>query len=98
VSKVISFYEDIFDWKIMPDLNGLYKIFNSKDEYISDMLEIQNQYKGNYEYWVCTFGVDNLNKTKQQILKHGGHLISDENHRMMFTDNSNEAFFYIKQV
>ncbi|MEC3907091.1 VOC family protein [Tamlana sp. 2201CG12-4] len=96
--NVIPFYQSIFDWQITQDRQGIFTVLNHQKEHIADILEIANDYKGKYEYWVCTFGVDSLQKTKTQILKHGGQLVLDEGHRMLFTDHSHEAFFYIKEV
>ncbi len=98
VTKIIPFYEGIFNWQIVQNQNGMYEALNNEGEYITDILEIQNQYKGKYEYWVCTFAVENLKAAKSNILENGGTLINVENNRMLFTDNSNEAFFYIKEV
>ncbi|GAA4278053.1 VOC family protein [Aquimarina mytili] len=98
VKNTIPFYKGIFEWEIVQNQDGVYEILNHKEEHVADILEIQNQYKGKYEYWVCTFGVDSLKNTKNIILRNGGHLVSEENNRILFADNSNEAFFYIKEV
>jgi len=98
VTKIIPFYQGIFNWEITHNKDGFHKVLNHEDEYIADIIEIQNQYKGKYEYWACTFGVENLTTSKKLILKNGGNLINEENNRMLFTDNSNEAFFYIKDI
>ncbi|WP_299548054.1 VOC family protein [Seonamhaeicola sp.] len=98
VKNIIPFYQGIFDWVITQTQNGIYSVLNSKKEHIADIIEIQNQYKGKYEYWVCTFGVKNLRESKKMIIEHGGHLITEEANRILFSDNSDEAFFYIKAV
>lgn len=43
-SKVIPFYEGIFDWKFEPEQNRIYKIY-SGETHISDLLEIDNDIK-----------------------------------------------------
>ncbi len=96
--KVISFYQGIFNWKIIKNKKGIYTVLNHNDEHVTDILETQNKYKGKHEYWVCTFGVKNILKSKELILENGGNLIIKEEKRILFTDNSNEAFFYIKEV
>lgn len=96
--NIIPFYEGIFDWTFKPQKNNNYKIYNGKNEHIADALEISNEYKGKYEYWACTFGVKDLQKTKNDILQNGGTIVFDEGKRILFTDNSGEAFFYIKEV
>ena len=97
-SKVIPFYQEIFDWKIKQTKQGFYTVLNCKNEHITNILEISNKYKGSYEYWVCTFGVKNLQKTKNQILENGGNKIFNDGNRILFSDNSSEAFFYLKEV
>ena len=98
VSKVIPFYQGLFKWKIIEEQEGLFKVLNNNEEHIVDILEIQNQYKGKYEYWVCTFGVESLETSKKLVLDNNGRLISEEHNRLLVTDNSGEAFFYIKEV
>ncbi|WP_298511622.1 VOC family protein [uncultured Kordia sp.] len=97
-SKAIPFYEGIFDWKIIQKTSGLHAVYNSNNEYIADIVEIDNQYKGSYEYWVCTFGVKDIEITKKLILENGGTQIAVDADRMLFSDHSNEAFFYVKEV
>lgn len=96
--NIIPFYEGIFDWKFEKRDDTHFQINNSAGEHVADALEIPNDYKGKYEYWVCTFGVENLQKTKAKVEKNGGTIIIDEGKRILMTDNSNEAFFYIKEV
>ena len=98
VEKVIPFYQGILEWDFEPNEDDSYQVINQKGDHIADVLQIQNQYKGKYEYWVCTFGVEDLASTKKRILENGGNLISDEGTRMLFTDNSGEAFFYVKPI
>jgi len=96
-TKIISFYEGVFDWKFRKSNNGAYQIF-SDNQHISDMLEIDNTYKGKYEYWVSSFGVRDIQKTQKIIFENGGMLIHKETNRLLMTDNSGEAFFYIKAI
>lgn len=98
VKKIIPFYQGVFNWQIVKKEHGLYKVLHQKGDYIADIMEIQNQYKGKYEYWVCSFGVKNVTSYKTIIIENGGSLINEENNRILFTDNSGEAFFYIKEV
>ncbi|WP_420573874.1 VOC family protein [Kordia sp.] len=97
-SKVIPFYQGIFNWNINQITDTLYQVFNAKKEHISDIVEIPNQYKGSYEYWICTFGVKNIETTKQLILENGGTQVAIDADRILFTDHSNEAFFYLKEI
>lgn len=98
--NIVPFYEGIFDWTFAQsdDEPSHYRIVNGDGEYIADALEIPNEIKGKYEYWVCTFGVSDVRATKQAILDNGGTVIMDEGERIMMSDNSEQAFFYIQAV
>ncbi|MEM7086742.1 MAG: VOC family protein [Bacteroidota bacterium] len=96
--NVIPFYQHLFGWKMDQKGQGTFEVLNNESKHIADIIEIDNNYKGKFEYWVCTFGVEDLIKSKLDILNHGGRLIWDEGQRILFTDHSNEAFFYIKGV
>lgn len=96
--KIIPFYEGIFNWKFTETLSNHFEITNGKGEYIADALQIPNEFKGKYEYWVCTFGVKSLEETKTRILNNGGSIVINEGKRILFTDNSGEAFFYVQEV
>ena len=97
-ANVIPFYEGIFNWVFVNRGNGTYNIQNHHSEYIADLMEIPNDFKGKYEYWVCSFGVEDLSKTRDKILKLAGTLVVDEGNRILMTDHSQEAFFYVKEV
>lgn len=97
-SKIKPFYEGIFNWKFKEAESHHYNIYTSKNKHIADVLEIPNNYKGAYEYWVCTFGVEDLQSTREKVLQNGGSIILEEHDRVLCTDNSEEAFFYIQQV
>jgi uncharacterized protein len=98
ISKTLPFYLGIFDWSSKEADDGIFQIYNGKNEYIVDILTIPNELKGKYEYWISTFGVSNLKATKMKILENGGSLVYDEGQRILFTDNSGQAFFYITEV
>ncbi|TYA71391.1 VOC family protein [Seonamhaeicola marinus] len=98
LTTVIPFYEGIFNWRFQSESNGLFNIYTAEQEHIADALEVKNEYKGKYEYWACVFGVSNLDETSEKILKNEGNLILDEGNRRLFTDNSGQAFFYIKDI
>lgn len=63
---------------------------------LQNIMEIPNEIKGKYEYWACTFGVDNLQQTKNTILQNSGSVIIEEGNRILCADNSGQAFFYIE--
>lgn len=97
-ANVIPFYEGIFNWDFVNRGNGTYNIQTHNGDHIADLMEIPNDFKGKYEYWVCSFGVEDLSKTRDKILNLGGTLVSDEGDKILMTDNSQEAFFYVKEV
>lgn len=100
VKKVLPFYQGIFAWQIEPkdNKNEHWCIIDTQGKTIGNIIEIPNEIKGKYEYWVCTFGVSNLKHSKEKILSLGGTVVMDEGKRVLVTDNSGEAFFYISQT
>ncbi|MEO0731691.1 MAG: VOC family protein [Bacteroidota bacterium] len=96
--NVIPFYEGVFAWTLRQQDSSHFAIYQGKDQYIGDIWEIPNDYKGKYEYWICTFGVSNLRATQDKILENGGSIVADEVEKVLFTDNSNQAFFYVQEV
>lgn len=96
-SNVIPFYQEVFNWTFKAVTKNQYEINNDKNEHIADALQIPNEFKGKYEYWVCTFAIKDLQNTRDKILNKGGSIVSDEGTRILFTDNSGQAFFYIKE-
>ncbi len=98
INNVLPFYSGIFDWKIKINQQNISRVFNSNNEHIADILEIRNELKGKYEYWILSFGVKELVATKKKILESGGTLVFDEGNRILFTDDSGQAFFYITEI
>ena len=98
LDNAIPFYQGIFNWNIVKETSKEAQIFNSKNEHIADIYEIPTIIKGKYNYWVSSFSVLDLKETKKKIISNGGKLVIDEKKRMLFTDNSKEAFFYISQI
>ncbi len=98
IKNIIPFYQGIFDWTFQETDQDIFQIYTKNGDYIADAMGIPNAFKGKYEYWVCTFGVENLTQSKAKILEQGGSLVFDEGERLLMTDNSGEAFFYIQEV
>ncbi|MCG8583039.1 MAG: VOC family protein [Bacteroidales bacterium] len=96
--KVLTFYQSIFNWSFQPDDYGHLQVWNTNNEHIANILEIPNIMKGKYEYWVSCFGVSDLNKSRNKVLKNGGCVIFEEDHRILVSDNSGEAFFFIVEI
>ncbi len=94
-SMVLPFYQGIFNWIIRDTYRGAFEVYTNKEEHIADIMEFPVEVKGKYEYWISCFGVQSLHDTKHKIIESGGTLINDEGYRILCTDNSKEAFFYI---
>ena len=96
VGKIAPFYEQLLGWRFTQSAPGEYHIHNPNNEFQASAMEIPNAWKGSYEYWVCTFGVTNVAASVEKALEHGGTVISDEGHRVLVTDHSQQAFFYLQ--
>ena len=98
-NNVISFYEKIFNWQYVKDENAkTYQAYDVSENWITTIKEIPNTIKGKYEYWVITFYVSNINSTVQIVEKWGGAVVAKDGQRIMMTDNSGEAFFYLEEA
>jgi len=97
-TAIVPFYEQLFDWKFSKVEPGYFQIFNQHENHVADALEISNADKGKFEYWVCTFGVSDLPKSVDLVVKNGGTVITEETNRILVTDNSKQAFFYLQSI
>ena len=98
-SWVISFYERLFGWAVTSgEPSGKFHVTNTDGLHVADISVIPNELKGKYEYWVCSFAVDNVEQARQRIVKSGGNVVYDEGIRLLMHDNSGEAFFYIQCI
>lgn len=96
--KAITFYQSLFNWNFIESSKNHFDVYiKQSDEKIASILEIDNEIKSKYEYWVCVFGVENLKETKQKVEKNKGFVIYNEGNRILCSDGS-EAFFYIKEL
>lgn len=93
---VIGFYETFLDWTIVEKNPGEYMVTSQNGEPIARILELTNEIKGKYEYWVTIIKVENPLQSRKSILDQGGHIIQDEGQRILCTDTFGEAFFYIQ--
>lgn len=94
--KVKTFYSEIFNWEFEEIENSTHQILLKEQKLNIKIREIPNNLKGNFEYWVLTFQVAEIDKTKEQINRLGGNIIEIEENKILVSDNSNEAFFYIQ--
>ena len=94
----MPFYQALFGWTVTLTAPATWDIHNSAQEHVATLMEIPNRYKGKYEYWVCTFGVPALEPARQAVLSNGGSEVVDEEERVLMTDHSGQAFFYLQAV
>jgi len=94
VEKVINFYEGLFNWNLMKVDRDEFEIHN-ENKMMGRIIEVDNDVKGVYEYWITEFIVENQETVLSKILEKGGLLISEESNRKLVTDKFKEAFFYI---
>lgn len=96
-TKAISFYKALFNWEFKETVKDNFAVYNSQKDHIATINEIPNSIKSKYEYWICVFGVKDVQKTLKIIEEHNGILIFDEGERLLCSDGS-EAFFYIQNM
>lgn len=97
-AKAVAFYQHLFDWNIVQESNDSYAVFTKDtEESIANIYQIDNTFKGKYEYWVYTFGVKDVKTTVKKIKEQKGIIVFDEGNRVLCSDGS-EAFFYIQNV
>lgn len=94
LQNIMDFYKGLFNWDLKKIRRNEFEI-QTNSKVIGRILEIENDVKGKYEYWITEFKVDNIEEVTNRILKNGGILISEESNRKLVTDNFKEAFFYI---
>lgn len=96
--KAVEFYQNLFDWNcVWTDQTSVDVYCNSSNEKLAAIHQIDNFFKGKYQYWVCTFGARNIQEKLDKIKQMGGIVISDEGNRAMCSDGS-KAFFYLQEV
>ncbi len=96
-SKVKSFYETIFHWKIKSQGSNRYSIVDTQGKEISAINEVPNSIKGKYEYWSVFFGVDNVSKSKEIAVQNGGSLVYEDSYSTVLADSFG-AFFHLVET
>jgi len=96
LEEVMPFYAAVFDWTYEKvDETTVEVLINNQKSNIQ-LKQIPNTLKGNYEYWVLTFSILKLEVTKNRLLKEGAQIIIHEENKLLISDDSNEAFFYLE--
>lgn len=96
VHKSIDFYQQLFNWSFVKQSNQVYDVLSNNTK-IATFYQIDNSVKSKYEYWVCTFGVKNLEDSVSKIKENNGLVVFNEGNRVLCSDGS-EAFFYIQKI
>ncbi len=96
--NILAFYATLFNWQIELVSKNLWQAKNEEGEVVCHIREIENSFKGKFEYWVNIFGVDKLSQTQEKILSNGGSILFKEENKVLCSDASNEAFFYIQEA
>lgn len=96
--KAVDFYQNLFNWECVWITQNQADVYcKISMEKLTEIHQVDNFFKGKYEYWICTFGVKNLQETMSNIKKYGGAIIVDEGNKIMCSDGT-EAFFYIQEI
>jgi len=98
LDNVIPFYTALFNWQLKAIDSNTYQVQNDVADRNILLKQIPNDLKGKYEYWAISFQVNNLSQSASLIEKHGGSVITKEGSRILMSDNSQEAFFYIQEA
>lgn len=92
ISKVKSFYENLFDWTIREVSKTHCRIYNGSSNHIAEIIEVPNSIKGKDEYWGVYFYTDDLNLAICKVLENGGSIVHEEKHSVLCKDPFGAAF------
>lgn len=98
MDKSLSFYRGLFNWEFVEDGSHRYQVMINSAASNIYIYELSNAIKGKYEYWTISFQTSNMTELKNHALKLNGSIISEESNRVLITDDSGEAFFYVQQT
>lgn len=98
-SKIKPFYEGIFNWKFESagDADGCRFYIKNAHQQIGAIQEVDNQIKGDKNYWSVFFGVSNKEKTKKIALENGGSIVYEDDTTTVLAD-THGAFFHIEPI
>lgn len=93
ISKVKTFYEVLFGWKIRQQTDNEYTIYLANGEAIGSAYEFSESFRGGYEYWIQTFLVDDVKQTSELIIEADGiKSIRFEDGRLLVRDSQGASF------
>lgn len=98
ISKVKSFYKNLFDWTIQEVSKTHHKIYNGLSKHIAEIIEVPNSIKGKDEYWGVYFYSSALNHTKHKIVENGGSIVHEEKNYILCKDPFGAAFNITHQL
>jgi len=96
IERVKPFYSEIFGWKYKMIDNATYDVYIDNEQTSIKLRQIPNNLKGSIEYWVLAFKVADIDKVKKRINEEGGRIIEKEDNKLLVSDNSHEAFYYVE--
>ena len=96
LNLVEKFYKDVFGFKFVrePGSDYRYEIYNSAEELIAHAEILSDDIKGDKQYWMPIFEVDEMKKFSSDIESFGGSAaFMDENYQYaIFTDTQGASF------
>lgn len=103
LSKVETFYTELFNWTITPEKDDRYSITNQAGKRIGSVQVAANEVKGDKEFWAVFFTVTDMRKARNDIENNGGKIIyeldNSDGHHLLAYDDQGAAFFltHVKQ-
>jgi len=96
ITLVKSFYEEVFGFIIQPnsESNFRYDIFNASNELIAHADVISDDIKGDKQYWVPIFEVDDIDIFSKDVKSMGGTIVfrDDLYEYAIFADTQGASF------
>ena len=96
LSKVETFYTELFNWTIIPETGDRYSIANQAGQRIGSIQVASKDVKGDKEFWAVFFAVQDLDKARKDIESNDGNVIyeldNSEGHHLLAYDDQGAAF------
>jgi predicted enzyme related to lactoylglutathione lyase len=94
LAKVKTFYEHLFGWQILPTEHAnIFSITLRSGNMLGHVLELPNHLRGNYQYWIPMFKVNDVASYVERVLDTGGTTAeSFWNDQTMIQDSQGASF------
>ncbi len=101
VRGVSKFYERLLGWEFIKDTTeqGRYNVMDSKGIRVASLLEIDRGIRGDKNYWMVYFGVDDVDATLKSVKQYGGLVIIDltaTSYGFALVQDTQGAFFCVQ--